>query len=319
MKNRISIPLPPAMWISLIAILCVVGGRLSVQAETESSAKQKNVPAHVESFLQASCIDCHDGPEGEAGFDLRRVLSNGIDLQETKLDPPWVKIIDRVAAGEMPPREADQPNVKDRNEFVSQTSQWLQKHQKQRDRTYGRVRARRLTRIQVERSLHEILGIDIPLAEKLPDEGRPRGFTTVAEYQTMSHHHLARHLAVVDEALDEAFHRALNPTEACYRDLEPRAIARSNPKRRCREPEIRKGQAVVWSSTMAYYGRIPATTAPTDGWYQFRVSCSGINVPQTGGIWTAIHSGPCISKAPILSAVKAFEVGDATTTVEFET
>ena len=59
-------------------------------------------------------------PEGEAGFDIRRVLSEGIDPQETKLDPPWVKIIDRVAAGEMPPREADQPNVKDRNEFVSQ-------------------------------------------------------------------------------------------------------------------------------------------------------------------------------------------------------
>ena len=307
------------MRISLIAILCVVGGCLSVQAETEVSAKQKNVPGHVQSFLQVNCIDCHDGPEGEAGFDLRRVLSNGIDLQETKLDPPWVKIIDRVAAGEMPPREADQPNVKDRNEFVSQTSQWLQKHQRQRDRTYGRVRARRLTRIQVERSLHEILGIDIPLAEKLPDEGRPRGFTTVAEYQTMSHHHLARHLAVVDEALDEAFHRALNPTEACYRDLEPRAIARSNPKRRCREPEMLNGQAVVWSSSLAYYGRIPATTAPNDGWYRFRVSCSGINVPQAEGIWTAIHSGPCISTAPILTAVKAFEVGDAPTTVEFET
>jgi len=319
MKDTIRIPLPPSRWILLIAILGVVGGRLSVQAETEASAKQKNVPAQVESFLQVSCIDCHDGLEGEAGFDIRRVLSEGIDPQETKLDPPWVKIIDRVAAGEMPPREADQPNGKDRNEFVSQTSQWLQKHQKLRNRTYGRVRARRLTRLQVERSLQDILGIDIPLAEKLPDEGRPRGFTTVAEYQTMSHHYLARHLAVVDDALDEAFHRALNPTEACYRDLEPRAIARSNPKRRCREPEMRKGQAVVWSSTMAYYGRIPATTAPTDGWYQFRVSCSGINVPQTGGIWTAIHSGPCVSTAPILSAIKAFEVGDAPTTVEFET
>ncbi len=319
MKNRIRVPPPSSMWIPLIAILCVVGGCLSVRAESEISPRWKNVPDHIQSFLQTSCIDCHDGPGGEAGFDIRKVLSNGIDLQETKLDPPWVRIIDRVVSGEMPPREADQPNVTDRNEFVSQTSQWLQKHQKQRDRTYGRVRARRLTRIQVERSLHEILGIDIPLAEKLPDEGRPRGFTTVAEYQTISHHHLARHLAVVDEALDEAFRRALNPVDACHRDLEPQAIARSNPRRRCREPEILKGQAVVWSSTMAYYGRIPATTAPADGWYQFRLSCSGINVPQTDGIWTAIHSGPCISTAPILTAVKAFEVSETPTVVELET
>lgn len=319
MKNRISVPLSRSIRIPLIAILGVVGGFLSVQAESEVSPKRKNVPVHIQSFLQTTCIDCHDGPDGEAGFDIRKVLSNGIDPQEIKLDPPWVRIIDRVMSGEMPPREADQPNVKDRNEFVAQTSQWLQKHQKQRDRTYGRVRARRLTRMQVERSLHEILGIDIPLAEKLPEEGRPRGFTTVAEYQTISHHHLGRHLAVVDEALDEAFHRALNPVDACHRDLQPQAIARSNPRRRCREPEMLKGQAVVWSSTMAYYGRIPATTAPTDGWYRFRVSCSGKNVPETDGIWTAIHSGPCISTAPILTAVKAFEVSETPTVVELET
>ncbi|MGI9453983.1 MAG: DUF1588 domain-containing protein [Pirellulales bacterium] len=319
MKNRISVPLPLPLWIPLIAILGVVGGCLSVQAEPKISPKPNNIPVHTQSFLQTSCIDCHDGPEGEAGFDIRKVLSNGIDLQETKYDPPWARIIDRVMSGEMPPREADQPNVKDRNDFVSRTSQWLQKHQKQRDRTYGRVRARRLTRMQVERSLHEILGIDIPLAEKLPEEGRPRGFTTVAEYQTMSHHHLARHLAVVDEALDEAFRCALNPVDICHRDLEPQAIARSNPRRRCREPEMLKGQAVVWSSTMAYYGRIPATAAPTDGWYQFRISCSGINVPQTDGIWTAIHSGPCISTAPILTAVKAFEVSETPTVVKLET
>ena len=274
MKTKISIPWPPSTWILLVAILCVVGWALPVLAEIEVSAKQKDVPVHIQNFLQTSCVDCHDGHEGEAGFDISAVLSNGIDLQETKRDQPWVRIIDRVMSGEMPPREADQPNTKDRNEFVLQTSQWLQKIQNQRDHTYGRVRARRLTRMQVERSLHEILGIDIPLADQLPDEGRPRGFTTVAEYQTMSHHHLARHLAVVDESLDEAFRRALAPVDECSRDLEPGAIARSNPRRRCREPEMLKGQAVVWSSTMAYYGRIPATTAPVDGWYQFRVSCS---------------------------------------------
>ena len=72
MKDTIRIPLPPSRWILLIAIFGVVGGRLSVQAEIVGTAKQKNVPAHVESFLQASCIDCHDGPEGEAGFDIRR-------------------------------------------------------------------------------------------------------------------------------------------------------------------------------------------------------------------------------------------------------
>ena len=96
MKNRISVPLSRSIRIPLIAILGVVGGFLSVQAESEVSPKRKNVPVHIQSFLQTTCIDCHDGPDGEAGFDIRKVLSNGIDPQEIKLDPPWVRIIDRV-------------------------------------------------------------------------------------------------------------------------------------------------------------------------------------------------------------------------------
>jgi len=172
--------------------------------------------------------------------------------------------------------------------------------------------------LQVERSLQELLAIDIPLADKLPDEGLPQGFTTVAERQTVSHHHLASHLKVVDLALDEAFSRGLQPDKPLSRDLDAQAIARTNPRRRCREPELREGRAVVWSSSMAYYGRIPATTAPADGWYRFRLHGSGIKLPDSGGVWTAVHSGPCVSTAPLLEPVTCFEAGAEPQVVEFE-
>ena len=47
MKNRISVPLSRSIRIPLIAILGVVGGFLSVQAESEVSPKRKNVPVHI--------------------------------------------------------------------------------------------------------------------------------------------------------------------------------------------------------------------------------------------------------------------------------
>ena len=317
--NMFSLSFIKFFWCAFVGISGGIFFTSIMHAETAGVESSIITPAHLQGFLKASCIDCHDGPEGEAGFDLSKTIVTGIDSKDIQYDQAWVRIIDRVTAGEMPPPEAEQPTLKNRKKFVAQAGQWLEATQEKRDRTYGRVRARRLTRLHVERSLHDILGVDIPLVEKLPDEGRPRGFTTVAEHQTMSHYYLARHLTVVDDALDEAFHRALSPSPLCHRDLGSKAIARSNPKRRCREPEMRKGQAVVWSSTMAYYGRIPATTAPVDGWYQFHIFCSGINVPKGAGIWTAVHSGPCVSTAPILTAVNAFQVGETPTMVEFET
>lgn len=71
----------------------------------------------------------------------------------------------------------------------------------------GRVRGRRLTNLQLERTLQDLLGIDIPLSQLMPEEPRNDGFTTVADVQAMSHFQLQQHLRIVDIALVEAFQR----------------------------------------------------------------------------------------------------------------
>lgn len=294
-------------------------GATAATSWAPANANAIPVSKAVESFLSSHCLDCHAGPAGEAGVDLEAVLSRGLDAVHADEDRLWARVIDRVVAGEMPPPEAEQPSANDRQDFATKAGDWLRTTQRLRQATLGRVRGRRLTRLQVERSLQDLLGIDIPLADKLPDEGRPRGFTTVAERQAVSHHHLASFLNVVDLALDEAFGRALQPAKPLSRDLDPMAISRTNPRRRCREPEIREGRAVVWSCSMPFYGRIPATTAPADGWYRFRLHGSGIKLPESGGVWTAVHSGPCVSTAPLLDPVISFEAGAEPRLIEFET
>ena len=305
----------------LAAVLLLSTDQLSV-AKDQSGEKASATPvaALVQTFVRSHCLDCHAGPDGEAGLDLQAVLARGLDVVHPGEDRVWSQIIDRVAVGEMPPPDGEQPSSEARDSFISVASDWLQVNQRLRQAGYGRVQARRLTRLQIERSLHDVLAIDIPLADKLPDEGRPRGFTTVAERQAVSYHHLASHLKVVDLALDEAFGRALEKwQQPLSRDLNPQAIVRTRPQSRCREPELREGRAVVWSCSMPYYGRIPATTAPADGWYRFRLHAAGIKLPESGGVWTAVHSGPCVSNAPILEPIISFEALAETRVVEFET
>jgi hypothetical protein len=293
------------------AVVCLAVAMAAGQA----AAADGKPPQAVSTFLEQHCADCHRGDDAEAALD---VTTLALDATSSASDRRWATLLDRVADGEMPPADAEQPTAVARKQFMTTASRWLSDAIRTRDTRLGRVRGRRLTRREVERSLHAVLGIDIPLAEELPEEARPGGFTTVADRQSMSHYQLAAHLAVVDLALDEAFCRALAPSQPLRRDLAAAAIVRQAPKVRCREPELREGRAVVWSGGPIYYGRLPCTTAPADGWYRFRVTASAIRLPPTGGVWCTVHAGPCVSSAPLMQYVTAFEAGIEPRAIVFE-
>jgi len=151
------------------------------------------------------------------------------------------------------------------------------------------------------------LGIDIPLAKDFSDESRTGGFTTVADGQAMSHFQLEQHLHAVDLALEEAFRRAASFPDEQSKTFEPEMIARTRANSRTREPEMRKGLAIVWSSRLIFYGRIPATTAPEDGWYRFHVTASALKPPSSGGVWCTVRTGRCVASAPLLNTVGVLE------------
>ncbi len=176
----------------------------------------------------------------------------------------------------------------------------------------GRVRARRLTNLQLERTLHDLLAIDLPLASLMPEEPRTEGFSNIADGQSMSHFQLASHLSVIDAALDEAFRRAADSDQGRTRDLSVRQLCRENPRRRCRDPEMLDGSAVVWSSGLIFYGRITSTTVRESGWYRITFSASAVNKPDDRGVWCTVRSGPCNSGAPLMSWIGSFEAsGDS--------
>jgi hypothetical protein len=301
--------------VSLALSIACLWPTVVIAAPAAPAGKGGSPPQAVQTFLRTRCLDCHEGATSEGGLDLATL---SFDPEDQTSDERWARIIDRVESGEMPPPEDAKIAEATRKSFVKAAGNWLRQAIRDRDETFGRVRARRLSPREVERSLHSLLGIDIPLANLIPVEGRPGGFTTVAERQTMSHHQLERHLAVVDAALDEAFRRAMGPTDAYDRDFDAAGVSRTDPTIRCREPEMLDGRAVVWSNGTTYYGRIPATTAPADGWYRFRLRVSALNPPETGGVWTTVHTGPCVSGAPLLEYVTAFESQAETREIAFE-
>ncbi|GAA4428036.1 DUF1592 domain-containing protein [Bremerella cremea] len=295
-----------AVWASVVG----VGSFLSAAYAAVPEGNQ------VRTFLENNCYDCHQGKDADGSLDLEAL---SFDLGKANNLQRWVRIYDRVRDGEMPPADYGELEAKDKSQFLAATHQGLSDFQHNIHTKYGRVRGRRLTRKQIENSLHDLLAIDIPLTHILPDENKTDGFTTVADGQGMSHFQLAAHLDAVDVALDEALRRALSPEDDYARDFDAKGVARTNPKRRCREPEMREGKAVIWSSGLIYYGRLPATTAKQDGWYEFEVTVSGLKLPKTGGVWSTVRSGPCVSNAPLLASVTTFEATEKPKVVKFTT
>jgi hypothetical protein len=264
-------------------------------------------PEAARKFLQTNCYDCHIGKDAEAGLDLTTLAEPTAPHGAGGSVPDvWVRIFDRVQAGEMPPDESA-VEQKEVDQFVNTTGRWIREHQVNEAKTLGRVRGRRLTNLQLERTLHDLLGVDIPLASGFSDEQRVGGFTSVAEGQSMSHFQIEQHLRAVDAALDEAFRRITTPADDFDETFSPKDICKRRPGQRNREPEMRQGLAAVWSSKLIFYGRMAVTTAKEDGWYRFTIKASSIKQPKDHGVWCSVRTGPCVSSAPLLETIGGFE------------
>lgn len=294
-------PSPILLLIACVSCVTVNAGDSDTVVDTSASSV---------TFLQTHCYDCHNADGAEAGFDVDELSNSAISGNFDR----WVEVYDRVANGEMPPSDSDVPPKKEVDRFVTETRQLLHRRQQQEFDQLGRVQGRRLSHLQLERSLHDLLGIDVPLLTHMPEEQRTSGFTAIAEGQSISQHQLKTHLRVVDVALDEAFRRAQSGPDEWVKNLSAQKLARLRANRRCREPEMLDGKAVVWLTGTTYYGRLPVTTAKEDGWYRLTFDASGLNVPKDHGIWCTIRTGRCISSAPMLATVGTFELTDKTQT-----
>ncbi len=269
-----------------------------------ASPTDASISASSLAFLQSHCVDCHDGPEGEGGFDVGSV--------STKLDHPrvyesWVRLFDRIEKGEMPPPDDSQISPEELRTFLPSVEQSLTQAAKAHRLRDGRVQGRRLSNSHLQRTLQDLLHINVPLARLMPPETRSSGYVHLADAQTMSHFQLENHLQVIDAALDVAFDRATLGGQDWSIDYGPEKIANKKPGRRNRDPELRQGLAVTWNSGLIFYGRISSSEVRESGWYRITLTASSVKQPDhLPSVWCSVRSGPCTSSAPLLSWIGSF-------------
>jgi hypothetical protein len=61
-------------------------------------------------YIESHCVDCHDSTEKKGGLDLT-VMERGFTNAEGFA--LWVKVYDKIDAGEMPPKKKKRPPAKE--------------------------------------------------------------------------------------------------------------------------------------------------------------------------------------------------------------
>lgn len=167
-----------------------------------------HLPPAVTEFFDLNCYECHNEVDKEGELDLESLALNPIDPSAMGL---WAYLHDRVREGEMPPPEESLVEPAERAAFLEKFENVLHELSRERLLAEGRVKSRRLSRIEYENTIHDLLGVRIPLLEMLPEDLTIDGFSNIAEGQQVSYHLLQKYLGVVDIMLEESFNRAINP------------------------------------------------------------------------------------------------------------
>ena len=224
--NRVRRPL---FFVDLARRLAVVASGWVGFSLAPSSHGAGLAEADALGFLDRYCSSCHNDVDQEGGLDLTSLKFSPADSANFLT---WVKVHDRVHAGEMPPKEKKRPAAAALNSFVDGLASSLTAVEQQKTAVEGRVPQRRLNRYEYENALRDLLQAPwLQVRERLPEDGESHGFNRISEALDVSHVHMSRYLDAADYALRQVLlvHADRTPTRTVrYYAREENSLAGDN-------------------------------------------------------------------------------------------
>lgn len=160
----------------------------------------------VQPFLTAYCTSCHGGDKPAAQLDLRQYSTAESVVQDFSR---WDRVLNKIAARQMPPPQAKQPSEKARQQVMTWIQDTWKSEARRNDGDPGVVLARRLSNAEYNYTIHDLTGVDIRPAREFPvDPANLAGFDNSGESLAMSPALLTKYLQAAREVAD---HMYLNP------------------------------------------------------------------------------------------------------------
>ena len=181
------------LFITILALMLGPGTIYATPADADANS--------ATAFLKQHCVQCHGAETQEAAlrFDQMALANPSSSSNPSEL---WARMLDVMESGEMPPPDETQPSAAELKRVVDLISQHLQ-------RTTAAIppALRRLNRLEYENTIHDLLGIEVPLADLLPQDGSVQGFDNVADGLSISSVLMEQYLEAANVAFDAVIRR----------------------------------------------------------------------------------------------------------------
>jgi hypothetical protein len=157
---------------------------LATKSQADQAARQTppTFARDVKPVLDRTCVPCHRGQDAMGDLDLSRFKTEKsvVDGAET-----WIRVLENVRAGHMPPEGAGTLRPEQRSRFV----QWVETTLANANcdiREPGRVTIRRLNRTEYNNTVRDLLGSDLRPADDFPSDDVGYGFDNIGDVLSMS-------------------------------------------------------------------------------------------------------------------------------------
>ncbi|MFT4546906.1 MAG: hypothetical protein ACI8XO_001541 [Verrucomicrobiales bacterium] len=180
-----------------------------------SSCLAAELPDTASAFVQKHCAECHDESTSKGDF---RIDLLGNDLANKAHHKRWARVFERVQNGEMPPaKKKDGPSAVEKEPALQALRLAFNDQAKANRGDGGRVRTRRLNRLEYENTVRDLLGIYTPLQDLLPQDDLADGFSNNTGALSISPVHIQQYMAAADRALQDATFPQAQPETKAHR------------------------------------------------------------------------------------------------------
>ncbi|MDA0589854.1 MAG: DUF1592 domain-containing protein [Planctomycetota bacterium] len=157
-------------------------------------------------LLQQFCLECHSTAKQEGDLDLERFAALADVRRGTKA---WLKVVEMLDNGEMPPAESKQPSPEQRKQLRGWVERYLHAESLAGAGDPGPVVLRRLNNAEYTYTIRDLTGVDLDPAREFPtDSAAGEGFTNAGNALSMSPALLTKYL---DAGKEIARHAVLLP------------------------------------------------------------------------------------------------------------
>ncbi|MEO0477170.1 MAG: DUF1592 domain-containing protein, partial [Planctomycetota bacterium] len=220
----------------------------------------------VAPFFEQHCVRCH-GPEKSKGKITVHSLNGDLSLGQ-ELDK-WESILDMLEFGEMPPADEPQPKPAETEAVIEWIESGMRAYVEKASQTEPEPKTRRLTNVEYENTLKQLLGFEIAVIDDLPEDPEHHyHFNNTAELIRIGPEQLDRYLEVARKAMKAAI---VDPGE-------PEVFK----KRQAWRPQgLDRGMALdeigVWGNRRgSAAGGLNLRDFPTHGEFRIRMQASAI-------------------------------------------